>query len=57
MKSMLLRAKEAVRPALQRSLRFAAVAGIAAFLSFPIGPQAPHASIARWLGELVTHVH
>ena len=52
----MLRVAQVVTPALQRSMQFAAVAGIAAFVSFPIGSHAPHAMIARWVGEIVPYI-
>jgi hypothetical protein len=54
---LLFRAARAVHPMLRRSMQVAAIAGIAAFLSFPIGLHAPHASVARWLSELADYVH
>ncbi len=39
-------------------MHVAAIAGIAAFLSFPVAPHAPGgANVARWLGELITYTH
>ena len=39
-------------------MHVAAMAGIAAFLSFPTGSHAlGGADVARWLGELITRAH
>jgi len=41
---------------LRRSMRLAAIAGIVAFLSFPVGPgRSGGYGAVRWLGTLIAH--
>ena len=45
-----------IHSGLQRSMRLAAIAGIVAFLSFPVGPGASSRSgVVQWLGALISY--
>ena len=45
-----------IHSGLQRSMRLAAIAGIVAFLSFPVGPGAPSGSgVVHWLDTLISY--
>jgi len=45
-----------IHSGLKRSMRLAAIAGILAFLSFPVGPGAPSGSgVVHWLDTLISY--
>ena len=51
-----VRTMHTIHSGLKRSMRLAAIAGIVAFLSFPVGPGAPSGSgVVHWLDTLISY--
>jgi len=51
-----VRTMHTIHSGLKRSMRLAAIAGIVAFLSFPVGPgTSSRSGVVQWLGALISY--